>query len=86
MPNHEPMQLSDTEWREIVAIPEVREGWGLADDTAVDDFKSLVYGAKFDYITGGPGYAGELYLIQDDSLETPLAFIRKNGALKLLPR
>ena len=86
MPNHEPMQLSETEWREIIAIPEVREGWGLDDNENVDDFRSMVYGVKFDYITGGPGYAGDLYLIQDDSLQSPLAFIRRNGALKFLPR
>lgn len=85
-PNHEPMQLSDAEWREIIAIPEVREGWGLADDASVDDFKSMVYGVKFDYITGGPGYFGDLYIVQDDALQSPLAFVRENGALKLLSR
>ena len=63
----------DSEWREIVAIPKVREGWGLAEDESVDDFKSTVYGVKFDYITGGPGYFGDLYLIQDDALQSPLA-------------
>ena len=46
----------------------------------------MVYGVKFDYITGGPGYSGDLYLIQDDSLETPLVFTRRNGILKLLAR
>ncbi len=76
------MQLSDGEWREIVAIPEVREGWGLEEDASADEFKSLVYGVKFDYITGSPGYAGKLYLIQGDCLQPPLAFIRKNGGLK----
>jgi len=80
------MQLSETEWREIIAIPEVREGWGLEDDVTVDDFRSLVYGVKFDYITGGPGYFGDLYIVQDDSLQSPLAFIRRNGTLELLPR
>ncbi len=80
------MHLSASEWQEIAAIPEVREGWGLADDESVDHFKSLVYGAKFDYITGGPGYFGDLYIIQDDSLEPPLTFVRQNGALKLVSR
>ena len=80
------MQLSETEWREIIAIPEVREGWGLEDDEGVDDFRSMVYGVKFDYMSGGPGYFGDLYIIQDHSLQSPLAFIRSNGALKLLPR
>jgi hypothetical protein len=86
MPSHEPMRLSNSEWREIVAIPEVREGWGLADDVSVDVFRFLVYGAKFDYVTGGPGYFGDLYIVQGDSLQPPLAFIRQDGALKLLAR
>ncbi len=86
MPSHEPMHLSDSEWREIGAIPEVREGWGIGDDASVDDFRSQVYGVKFDYITGGPGYAGDLYIIQGDSLQPPLAFIRQNGVLKPLAR
>jgi hypothetical protein len=84
MPNHEPKTISDAEWREIMALPEVRDGWGLEDDASVADFKSLVYGAKFDYITGGPGYFGDLYIVQDDSLQPPLLFIRKDGALKPL--
>lgn len=71
---------------EIIAIPEVREGWGLEDDASVHEFKSQVYGVKFDYMTGGPGYFGDLYLIQDDSLQSPLAFIRQNGALQPLAR
>jgi hypothetical protein len=84
MANHEPIQLSDAEWQEIMAIPEVREGWGFDQDSSVEDFKSLVYGVKFDYITGGPGYSGDLYIIQADDLQPPLLFIRRNGALKRL--
>ena len=80
------MRLSDTELREVMAIPEVREGWGLTDDMPVDDFRSTVYGVKFNYITGSPGYFGDLYIIQDDSLEAPLTFIRRNRALKLVSR
>jgi hypothetical protein len=85
MPDHEPKTISDAEWRELMALREVREGWGLEDDWSVEDFKSLVYAAKFDYITGGPGYFGDLYIVQGDSLQPPLVFIREDGALKLLP-
>jgi hypothetical protein len=84
MPDHEPKTISDAEWRELMALREVREGWGLEDDWSVEDFKSLVYAAKFDYITGGPGYFGDLYIVQGDSLQPPLVFIREDGALKPL--
>jgi hypothetical protein len=63
-----------------------KQCWGLADDASVDEFRSLVYGVKFDYMSGGPGYFGDLYLIQDDSLQPPLAFTRQNGALKAIAR
>ena len=76
------MEISDAEWREIMSLPEVSEGWGLEKETSVEDFKSLVYGVKFDFITGGPGYFGDLYIIQDDALQTPLVFTRSDGKLK----
>jgi hypothetical protein len=84
MTKHPPIGISDAEWHELMAIPEVREGWGLDHDSSVEDFKSLVYGVKFDYLTGGPGYVGDLYIIQGDDLRSLLLFIRKDGALNPL--
>ena len=76
------MEISDAEWRDIMQVPEVNEGWGLEKDTSVEDFKSMVYGAKFDFTSRSPGYVGDLYIIQDDSLQPPLALIRKDGKLE----
>jgi hypothetical protein len=59
------------------------KGSGLEDES-VDDFQSLVYGAKFDYITGGPGYFGDIYIVQGDSLQASLVLIREDRALKPL--
>ena len=78
------MEISDAEWREIMQLPEVSAGWGLEEDATVEDFKSAVYGVKFDFISGSPGYFGELYIIQDDALQAPLVFIRKDGKLQRL--
>ena len=44
---HKPQEISLAEWREIIAVPMVREIWGLSDETA-EDFADQVYGVKFD--------------------------------------
>ncbi len=36
-----------------------------------------------EYMTDGPGYYGELYLLMGGDLGTPLMLIRKNGELKI---
>jgi hypothetical protein len=71
-----------TEWGEIIQVPEIREGWGLEKDATVEDLKSMVYGVKFDFKSGSPGYVGDLYILQDDALQAPLVFIRKDGKLE----
>lgn len=77
-----PMEISDAEWRELMRLPEVSEGWGLEEDETVEAFKSMDYGVKFDFMSGSPGYVGDLYILQDDALQTPLVFIRKDGKLQ----
>ena len=82
MSNKIPKQISNEEWMEIMQVRDVRDGWGIDDDTTVRDFTSTVYGVKFDFVSGGPGYIGDLFILQGDSLETPLVLIRTDGTLK----
>jgi hypothetical protein len=82
MNKNKPMEISDAEWREIIQVPEVSEGWGLEKDETIEDFKSMVYGVKFDFMSGSPGYFGDLYIIQGDSLEAPIVLIRRDGKLQ----
>jgi len=51
-----PHPLSSTEWAELMAIPEVRESWGLEEGTAPEEFASYIYAAKFHFHSGSPGY------------------------------
>lgn len=37
------------------------------------------------YVTDGPGYGGELFLIMGGALEAPLMLIRKTGKLVIHP-
>ena len=49
-------------------MPAVREAWGLEDDVSSGDFAGSVYAPKFDFVSGSPGYVGDLYILQGDAL------------------
>ena len=77
-----PKQLTKAEWRELGSLTVVRESWGLETDQDPLDLASLAYGAKFDFVSGSPGYIGEIYILVGDSLDEPMAFQRdKSGGL-----
>lgn len=80
-----PKAITKEEWREIVALREVRDAWGLFDDDTAEDFALRTYGAKFDFQSGGPGYWGDLYILQGDALsdDPPMVLIRRDGELKV---
>ena len=77
MDNH-PHAITNSEWKEIVTLPSVREAWGLEDGHDPLEFASVVYGAHYHYVSGGPGYIGDLYILQGDALTeaTPMVLRR----------
>jgi len=77
--NNRPRVITEAEWQEIASLAAVREAWSLDEDTDPLAFASQVYGAKFDFISGGPGYVGDLYLLQGDALdEVPPMVLRRD--------
>jgi hypothetical protein len=80
---HKPVEISMSEWEEIIKVPVVRESWGLSDETA-EQFARSAYAVKFDFISGSPGYVGDLYIIQGDQLTgyPPIVLMREDGAMK----
>jgi hypothetical protein len=84
MTDMNPHPLSLEEWRQIIAVPAVREAWGLEDDVKPSEFAGTVYAAKFDFVSGSPGYFGDLYILQGDALtgDGPMVLRRaKDGGL-----
>ena len=69
------------EWQEIIHMPVIKESWGLGDDATPEQFAHMVYGVKFDFTSGGPGYTGDLYVLHGDALGEPITLIRKDGVL-----
>jgi hypothetical protein len=78
LPMHDPNPhtLTDAEWRELGSLTVVRESWGLDDSQDPLDLASLAYGAKFDFVSGSPGYVGDLYVLQGDALGEPMVLRR----------
>ena len=83
--SNKPESLTQEEWHEIVSLPQVREAWGLSDDWTAEQFASTTYGAKFKFQSGGPGYSGDLYILQGDALseDPPMVLIRREGKLEV---
>ena len=77
-----PHKLTEAEWRELGSLTVIRESWGLEDGQNPLDLASLAYGARFDFVSGTPGYVGDLYLLQGDALAEPVVLRRgENGRL-----
>jgi len=53
-------------------------------DETPEQFADMVYGVRFDFTSGGPGYVGDLYILHGDSLGEPTVLIRRNGALTII--
>ena len=49
----------------------------------VQNFKSVVYGVKFDFVSGSPGYVGDLFILLGDALSDPMTLIRDDDTKKL---
>jgi hypothetical protein len=88
MEDTRPYPLTPAEWKEIMADQTVRESWGIeANNTTLAEFSSQTYAAKFHFVSGSPGYVGDLFILQGDTLtgDAPMVFRRgANGELILL--
>jgi len=74
-----PHPLSMAEWRELMAIPAIRWSWGLETDETPENFAKQVYAAKFHFVSGSPGYVGDLYIVQGDTLTGDVPFVLLRG-------
>jgi hypothetical protein len=75
----QPHPLVRAEWDEIGALAAVRQSWGLEDSEKFADFAAdNIYGVKFNFHSGSPGYVGDLYILQGDALtgDAPFVLIR----------
>jgi len=90
MSSTKPSEISKAEWKEILILQEVKDAWGIENDAIdfeweqiVKDFSNTVYGVKFDFVSGGPGYVGDLFILQGDALSEPMTIIRNSETKQL---
>lgn len=79
---NKPQEISLAEWEEIMQVPVIRDSWGLENETP-EEFAGMAYGVKFDFVSGSPGYVGDLYILHGDALGEPMTLIRVDGKLEL---
>jgi hypothetical protein len=78
----QPYPLTPAEWNEIGAIVAVRQSWGVEGGEKFTEFAAdNIYGVKFNFHSGSPGYVGDLYILQGDALtgDPPLVLIRNRS-------
>lgn len=82
---NKPLEISIIEWKEIMDVPEIRESWGVEDETTPAQFADMVFGVKFHFVSGSPGFVGDLYILQGDTLtgDAPFILLRRRGGLAL---
>ena len=78
---NKPQDISAVEWVEIMQLPAIREAWGLDEHETPEAFADMVYGVKFHFVSGGPGYVGDLFILHGDALGEPMTLIRRDGKL-----
>lgn len=83
-----PRSITDGEWMEIANVALVRDLWGLASGDDGAALRLVCYGARFDFVSGCPGYCGDVFLLQGDALTDapPLLLFRRDGELVAGPR
>jgi hypothetical protein len=79
MEDTKPYPLTPVEWQEIMAIPAIRESWGLEGGATPTDFAAEVYAAKFNFVSGSPGYVGDLFILQGSYLTGDAPFVLQRG-------
>jgi hypothetical protein len=83
--DNKPKALTKEELNEIAALEEIQQMWGAEDrDDMIRRLRDDVYAVKFHFISGGPGYVGDLFILLGDVLEEPLELIRVKGTLKIV--
>jgi len=67
--SNQPHALTRAEWEEIGTIDANRQSWGIEEGEDFAEFAAAnIYAAKFDFHSGSPGYVGDLYMLQGDTL------------------
>jgi hypothetical protein len=69
--------LAKTDIDEISELEPIREMWGAESPGEMAAIlRDAVYAAKFHFVSGAPGYVGDLYILHGDALGEPVTLVR----------
>lgn len=57
---------------------------GDGEETSTAEFANAVYGVKFDFTSGGPGYCGDMFILMGDALSAPPMVLIRDDQTKQL--
>jgi hypothetical protein len=81
--DNKPIALTNDEIKEIAAIEDIQQMWGAQSAEEMESvLQDSAYAVKFYFISGGPGYVGDLYVLFGDSPGEPVRLIRVKGKLQ----
>jgi hypothetical protein len=63
----------------VTHIPAILESRGIEDGTTPADFAAEVYGARFNFVSGSPGYVGDLFILQGTHFTGDAPFVLQRG-------
>lgn len=81
-----PHPLSERDWTELASIQVVADSFGLdAEPTEVrgSQLARAAYGVRFDFVSGSPGYVGDMYIVHGDYLSAPPLVFTRDGSGRL---
>jgi hypothetical protein len=69
----------------MAALGLVRDSWGLERKDHGEQLAERAYAAKFAFVSGSPGYIGDLYVVTGDGLSaSPIVLTRgRSGSLQV---
>jgi hypothetical protein len=75
--NNKPMALTSKEIKEIAAIEDIQQMWGAENSAEMEEMlDTTVYAVKFNYVSDGPGYVGDYFILQGGALGEALELVR----------
>jgi hypothetical protein len=73
---NKPLALMGNELKELAAHPGLQEMWGADNSAEMETILRHIYTVKFEFVSGGPGYVGDLFLIHGDVLDSTIPVVR----------
>lgn len=74
--SNQPLALPKDEIHELAAHPGLHQMWGATSSEEMEDILRQIYTVEFQFMSGSPGYVGNLFIIHGDALDASIPVVR----------